>query len=245
VKIGKVMSDWLVMNAGMPQGSYLGPLTFITIVDSLQASCMTHKYVDDTTLSEVVAKSGTSNMQVYCDELAQQSEQAQMNINSCNTKEMISKDPPPRLMLHGATVDRVTTLKLLGIRVSSDLKWADHVDAIVSNAASRVHFLKQLKRAGIPVRDLLHFYIAVVRPVLEYACPVWHSGLTAGQCNAIENIKKRAIRMIYSDTDTDDEIALIVARIDSLKDRREMLMARFFKRQVLASNALLHYLLPE
>jgi len=33
--------------------------------------------------------------------------------------------------------------------------------------------------------------------------------------------------------------------MDSLKDRREMLVARFFKKQVLASNALLHYLLPE
>ena len=52
--------------------------------------------------------------------------------------------------------------------------------------------------------------------------------------------------MIYSDTDSDYEIALIViARMDSLNDRREMLMARFFKKQVLASNALLHYLLPE
>ena len=93
------MADWLVMNAGMLQGSYLGPLTFITLVDSLQASCMTHKYVDDTTLSEIVDKSCPSNMQAYCDELAQQSEQAEMNINSCKTKEMligsISKDLPP------------------------------------------------------------------------------------------------------------------------------------------------------
>ena len=40
-------------------------------------------------------------------------------------------------------------------------------------------------------------------------------------------------------------IALIVAGMDSLKDRHEMLMARFFKRQVLASDVLLHYLLPE
>ena len=39
--------------------------------------------------------------------------------------------------------------------------------------------------------------------------------------------------MIYSDT------TLIVTRMDSLKDRREMLMARFFKKQVLTSNALL------
>jgi len=66
-----------------------------------------------------------------------------------------------------------------------------------------------------------------VRPVLEYACPVWHSGLTAGQCNAIENIQKRAIRVIFSDTDGDYEIALIVDGMDSLKDRCEMLIARF------------------
>jgi len=83
------------------------------------------------------------------------------------------------------------------------------------------------------------------RSFLEYACLVWHSGLTAGQCNAIENIQKRAIRMIYSDSDRDYEIVLIVASMNSLKDRLEVLTVRFFKRQVLANNALLHYLLPE
>jgi len=51
------------------------------------------------------------------------------------------------------SVDRLTAFKLLGIRVSSDLRWAAHIDAIVSNAASRLHFLKQLKRARAPVRE--------------------------------------------------------------------------------------------
>ena len=66
--------------------------------------------------------------------------------------------------------------------------------------------------------------------------------MTAGQCNAIEKVQKRAIRMIYSITDSDYDIALIVASIDSLKNRCKVLMERFFKRQVLANNALLQYL---
>jgi len=101
-------------------------------------------------------------MQVYCDELVQQSEQAQMNINSCKTKEMligsISKDPPPHLMLSGATVDRVTKFKLLGIRVSSDLKWADHVDAIVSSATSLSETAEASRRSSQRPAALLHCY---------------------------------------------------------------------------------------
>ena len=44
-----------------------------------------------------------------------------------------------------------------------------------------VTILRQLKRSGASIEDLLCFYKTVVRPVLEYACPVWHSSLTKGQ----------------------------------------------------------------
>ena len=36
----------------------------------------------------------------------------------------------------------------------------------------------QLKRAGISQSDLVTGYLSVVRPVLEYACPVWHTFTT-------------------------------------------------------------------
>ena len=35
----------------------------------------------------------------------------------------------------------------------------------------------QLKRAGINQNDLIRIYVSVIRPVVEYACPVSHTNL--------------------------------------------------------------------
>ena len=49
---------------GMPQGSLLGPISFIIHIDDLSLLCNIFKYVDDTTLSEIIASSSSvSNMQ--------------------------------------------------------------------------------------------------------------------------------------------------------------------------------------
>ena len=80
--------------------------------------------------------------------------------------------------------------KLLGVYIDSNLSWHTHVEAIVSKATQRLYFLKQLKRAEVPRAQLLHFYrpISVVRPVLEYAVPVWHHLLTKTQTDSIESV---------------------------------------------------------
>jgi len=36
-------------------------------------------------------------------------------------------------------------------------------------------FFKKMKRAGVSREDLLYFFQAVVRPILEYACQAWHT----------------------------------------------------------------------
>ena len=56
--------------------------------------------------------------------------------------------------------------------------------------------LYQLKRAGIRQTDLGNVYIiSVVRPVLEYACPVWHTNLPKYLSDNIEMIQKRSIEI--------------------------------------------------
>jgi len=39
----------------------------------------------------------------------------------------------------------------------------------------------------------MHFYTVIVRPVLEYASPVWHSSLTVAQTETLESLQKRAM----------------------------------------------------
>ena len=138
IKIGNVLSEWVEMTTSMPQGSYLGPLTFIILTDSLKPACLTHKYIDDTTLTEILHKSTASFMQSIINDVVQQSSLNAMKINGRKTKEMllgpITKDMSPLLILNSATIERVrpTSFKLLGVHVSNDLKWAQHINAISS-----------------------------------------------------------------------------------------------------------------
>jgi len=45
----------------------------------------------------------------------------------------------------------------------------------VSKAGKRLWFMKQLRRAGVCRDDLLYYYQAVVRPVLEYSSQCWQT----------------------------------------------------------------------
>ncbi len=52
----------------------------------------------------------------------------------------------------------------------------------------------QLKRSEVSKGDLLKVYLTVVRPVLEYACQVWHNNLQQYLCNELESVQKRALK---------------------------------------------------
>jgi len=46
-------------------------------------------------------------------------------------------------------------------------------------------------------QQLLHFYVAVIRPVLEYCTPVWHYDITRLHAEQLEWIQKRAIHIVF------------------------------------------------
>jgi len=166
-----------------------------THIDDLRANCEVHKFVDDTTLSELIIPSGSPcNMTDYLSSLLIWTADNDMQLNTSKTEEMILGRIDPMSITSVSTptgpIQRVTTFKLLGLHLDASLSWVTHINTIVSKASKQLYFLKQLRRAGIPPQQLLHFYTTVIFPVLEYASPVRHYSITRAQSQHLESIQK-------------------------------------------------------
>ncbi|KXJ11331.1 hypothetical protein AC249_AIPGENE23167 [Exaiptasia diaphana] len=69
-------SEWSRVLDGVPQGTKLGPWLFAVMINDINVPGVgTGKYVDDTTISEIIPRGKPSNVQAVVDELATQSAQ--------------------------------------------------------------------------------------------------------------------------------------------------------------------------
>ena len=174
-----------------------GPKCFLVYINDLRTTVPLYKYVDDSTLFEICDRIYVSVIQESVDIAARWTEQNDMKINSEKSKEIIIsfaqdgnfRSTIPNIKIDGRDIAQVCHAK--------DLTWNKHVDNIVIKAGKRLYMLYQLKRAGITQKDLVSVYVSVVRPVLEYACPVWHTNLPQYLSDNIEVIKK-GTKMYFS-----------------------------------------------
>ena len=147
----------------------------------------------------------------------------QMKINTNKTKEILvnfarSSDHIPTLEINGQEIGKVGQAKLPGVTISNDLSWEAHINVITAKASQRLFFLRILKRAKVSVDKMLAIYCSIVRPVVEYACQVWHGGLTKEQTDTVENIQERALHIIMPDASYD--LAMQIANLTTLSSRR-------------------------
>ena len=114
-----------------------------------------------------------------------------MRIDAKKSKELniyFAKSPPilQPLTIDNVPLDCVKSTKLLGISIQSNLKWDLHVGTICRKASKRLYALRCLKRSGVLPRDLCSVFCCFIRPVVEYACPAWHSSLSNALSDELE-----------------------------------------------------------
>ena len=99
----------------MPQGTKLGPILFLIMINDLKLSfpASTYwKYVDDITISEVVPCNGNSEIQSELDIISSWATANDMTLNPDKCKEIIicftrQQDLPPALNIEGIQLKQV------------------------------------------------------------------------------------------------------------------------------------------
>ena len=234
VEVRNIKSSCSVLRAGAPQGTLSGPNLFKLLINDLTFDIDYAKYVDDTTVVSISADPIDQSLQFAADRLAFWCDENSMRINTKKTKEAIrnfsksvDRKKVPPLTNNGALIERVSSFKLLGIIFSSDLSWGQHVSYILNKVAKRYYIIFQLARIGITPSDIILIYCAIMRSVLEYACAVWHCGLTANQSDDLERVQRRVLRIIYPNLSYHD--ALFVSGLERLCVRRERITRVLFE----------------
>ena len=147
----------------------------------------------------------------------------------------------PAVQVKDTPIEPATSAKLLGVHINNKLTWDTNTDAITRKANQRVYFVVMLKRAGAPPEAICKFYTSVIRPLLEYACPVWHTSLTQSDCNRLESVQRRVMKIIHPDSSYSD--ALRMCRLQHLEARRTDLCQRFFAK-IMTGSVISHILQP-
>ena len=97
-------------------------------------------------------------------------------------------------------------------------------------------------RAGVEQRNILKVYLTTIRPVLEYAVPIWQA-IPDYLSERIESIQTRALRIIFPSIDNYNE-AMMMAQIPTLESRRELLCKKYMTKMKKEGHPL-HFMLPK
>ena len=136
-------------------GNKTRPMAIFVLINDLDVDDLANvwKCVEDTTASEVVAKGNRSCAQEMADKFAQWSTQNRFKLNCDKCKEpriSFVKDKPQfaPIVVNGYELEMVTSAKLLGLTISSNLTWNEHLEIsnVIKKASKRLmYFLVPLK----------------------------------------------------------------------------------------------------
>lgn len=135
----------------------------------------------------------------------------------------------PQLYFPGSEpLEVIYVTRLLGVTISSELSWSPHVNDIVSRATKKLWILVRFKSLGATTTtQLLTVYETKIRSTLEFAAPVFSSGLTKDQSSKIEMVQKKAMAIMLSYDYNNYESALLQLGLERLDKRRQDLSLRF------------------
>ena len=138
------------MLSGVPQGTVLGPLLFLTFINDLPevTNSEARLFADDCLLYRpIFSRKDTEDLQQDLAALEDWEKQWQMAFHpeKCVVIQISSKriTIPANYILHNHQLDVVDSSKYLGVTINNNLRWDDHINNITARANRTPGFIKR------------------------------------------------------------------------------------------------------
>ena len=186
----------------------------------------TRLFADDTIVYLTITSDIDSvSLQDDLNKLAKWEERWKMSLHpeKCNVLTVSRKKQPitNSYNLNGHQLEHVATAKYLGVSITSDMKWNQHISNICKKANNTMSFLKRnlnIRNANIKEKA----YKSLVRPTLEYACTTWDPYLKEDKTR-IEMVQRRATRYIVNRYHNTSSVTSMLEELKwpTLEERRQ------------------------
>ena len=211
VWIDHVMSDWLDVSVGVPQGSILGPLLFIIFANDLPYSltCQLDTYADDSTLTSTkrTVEEVNKEMNENCTLVTDWMWQNQLCLNADKTHLIITgTSQRMKRMNISSKLDIVMDgfklaesaehfESLLGVQIQPDLKWTKQVDVLKSKLKTRLTGLSKVRHIVPSVSSRKTVAEGIFTSMLIYCIPLWGGG-EKGDAKDLQILQNRAAQHV-------------------------------------------------
>ena len=194
-------SESKVLGGGVPQGSVLGPLLFLIYVNDIADSLLsiTRLFADDSSLAvssrDVNMIEETLNHDL--NSILVWSKQWLVNFNPAKTEAMFltyCHRNSPTLLFDNTLVQLVDHHKHLGLTLSRDGSWHQHISNIIATASKILGTMKMMK-FKLHRKTLNQIYLSYLRPHLEYGSLLWDN-CAQYEKETLDKIQYEAARIV-------------------------------------------------
>ena len=202
VVVDGVKSPFLDINAGVPQGSRLGPLLFIIyindIVNDLESDILV--FADDCSLlaSGCDPTQTAEQLNKDLEKISVWANKWKVKFNPGKTKDMIFSSKvlnnSPPTMFNNTFIERVNNHRHLGVYFTSNLDWSYQINDICLRANRKLAILRKTKMLKRKTLDLL--YKITVRSVIDYSLPLYANSLKKTDLARLERLQYSAAKLV-------------------------------------------------
>lgn len=194
-----VSSTPSLVQAGVPQGSILGPLLFLIYINDLVSdlTCEPFLYADDTMLMDTFSSPQECLRKINHDlsTILSWGTRWKVLFNPDKTLYMTitkKKNPIhfPHPVFNNRPIKKTKSHKHLGLYFTDDLTWKEHIDNTIVKANRRINMMSKV-RFLLPRCSLNSLFKNMILPIIEY-CDIIYDNCSVKSALELENVQRRA-----------------------------------------------------